>query len=129
VEKSCRVGSSPSFPPAHQLTTPISLPIHGQIPCPLHRVALLYVSRFHIILGQILELSVNWIRSLHLSHELSLITDAIYSITIWKLGRTMCVYSMVQGREKKKDSRYIQKASAFAAMTVYQTCNIMHREK
>jgi len=36
------------------------------------------------------------------------------------------VYSMVQRREKKKDSRYIQEASAPAAVTVYQTCNIMY---
>jgi hypothetical protein len=43
--------------------------------------------------------------------------------TIWK-GRTMCVYSMQQRREKEKDSRYIQKASAHAAVTVYQTCNM-----
>jgi len=28
------------------------------------------------------------------------------SVTIWKLGRTVCVYSMVQRREKEKDSRY-----------------------
>jgi len=33
------------------------------------------------------------------------------------------VYSMVQRREKEKDSRYIQEASAPAAVTVYQTCN------
>jgi len=45
---------------------------------------------------------------------------------IWKLGRTVCVYSMVQRREKEKDSRYIQEASAPAAVTVYQTCNIMY---
>jgi len=36
-------------------------------------------------------------------------------VTIWKLGRTVCVYSMVQRREKEKDSRYIQEASAPAA--------------
>jgi len=47
-------------------------------------------------------------------------------VTIWKLGRTVCVYSMVQRREKEKDSRYIQEASAPAAVTVYQTCNIMY---
>jgi hypothetical protein len=29
-------------------------------------------------------------------------------------------------REKEKDSRYIQEASAPAAVTVYQTCNIMY---
>ena len=45
---------------------------------------------------------------------------------IWKLGRTMCMYSMVQRREKEKNSRYIQEASAPAAVTVYQTCNIMY---
>jgi len=33
---------------------------------------------------------------------------------------------MVQRREKDKDSRYIQEASAPAAVTVYQTCNIMY---
>jgi hypothetical protein len=33
---------------------------------------------------------------------------------------------MVQRREKEKDSRYIQEASAPAAVTVYQTCNIMY---
>jgi hypothetical protein len=47
-------------------------------------------------------------------------------VTIWKLGRTVCVYSMVQRRDKEKDSRYIQEASAPAAVTVYQTCNIMY---
>jgi len=36
------------------------------------------------------------------------------------------VYSMVQRRDKEKDSRYIQEASAPAAVTVYQTCNIMY---
>jgi len=33
---------------------------------------------------------------------------------------------MVQRREKEKDLRYIQEASAPAAVTVYQTCNIMY---
>jgi hypothetical protein len=33
---------------------------------------------------------------------------------------------MVQRREKEKDSRYIQEASAPAAVAVYQTCNIMY---
>jgi hypothetical protein len=47
-------------------------------------------------------------------------------VTIWKLGRTVYVYSMVQRREKEKDSRYIQEASAPASVTVYQTCNIMY---
>jgi hypothetical protein len=28
------------------------------------------------------------------------------NVTIWKLGRTVCVYSMIQRREKEKDSRY-----------------------
>jgi hypothetical protein len=51
---------------------------------------------------------------------------ADWVVTIWKLGRTMSVYSMVQRREKEKDSRYIQEASAPAAVTVYQTCNIMY---
>jgi hypothetical protein len=32
-----------------------------------------------------------------------------------KVGRTVCVYSMVQWREKEKNSRYIQEASAPAA--------------
>jgi len=50
----------------------------------------------------------------------------LLNVTIWKLGRTVCVYSMVQRREKEKDSRYIQEASAPAAVTVYQTCNIMY---
>ena len=36
------------------------------------------------------------------------------------------MYSMVQRREKEKDSRYLQEASAPAAVTVYQTCNIMY---
>ena len=36
------------------------------------------------------------------------------------------MYSMVQRREKEKESRYIQEASAPAAVTVYQTCNIMY---
>jgi hypothetical protein len=50
----------------------------------------------------------------------------VVGVTIWKLGRTVCVYSMVQRREKEKGSRYIQEASAPAAVTVYQTCNIMY---
>jgi len=36
-------------------------------------------------------------------------------VTIWKLGRTVCVYSMVQRREEK-DSRYIQEASGPATV-------------
>jgi len=36
------------------------------------------------------------------------------------------VYSMVQRREKEKDSRYTQEALTPAAVTVYQTCNIMY---
>ena len=36
-------------------------------------------------------------------------------VTIWKLGRTVCVYSMVQRREREKYSRYIQEAWAPAA--------------
>jgi len=40
----------------------------------------------------------------------------LLAVTIWKLGRTVCVYSMVQRREKEKDSRYIQEASAPAAV-------------
>jgi hypothetical protein len=36
------------------------------------------------------------------------------------------MYSMVQRRDKGKDSRYIQEASAPAAVTVYQTCNNMY---
>jgi len=36
------------------------------------------------------------------------------------------VYSMVQRRDKEKDSRYIQEASAPATVTVYQTCSIMY---
>jgi len=47
---------------------------------------------------------------------LSLATGYVTNdVTIWKLGRTVCVYSMVQRREKEKDSRYIQEASAPAA--------------
>ena len=34
------------------------------------------------------------------------------------------MYSMVQRREKEKDSRYIDETSAPAAVTVYQICNI-----
>jgi len=41
-------------------------------------------------------------------------------------GRTVCVYSMVQRREKEKDTRYIQEASAPAAATVYQTYNVIY---
>jgi len=79
MEKSSGVGSSASFPPAYLPTTPINLPILGQIAL-LHRVAQLYVDRFRIIPGQILELSVNLFRSLYLSHELSLITNALCSL-------------------------------------------------
>ena len=42
-------------------------------------------------------------------------TSVTIPVTIWKLGRTVCVYSMVQRREKEKDTRYIQEASAPAA--------------
>jgi len=45
----------------------------------------------------------------------SSITISTVDVTIWKLGRTVCVYSMVQRREQEKDSRYIQEASAPAA--------------
>jgi hypothetical protein len=34
------------------------------------------------------------------------------------------VYSMVQRREKEKDSRYIDETSTPAAVTVYQICDI-----
>jgi hypothetical protein len=36
------------------------------------------------------------------------------------------VFYGTEKREKEKDSRYIQEASAPAALTVYQTCNIMY---
>jgi hypothetical protein len=36
------------------------------------------------------------------------------------------IFHGTEKREKKKDSRYIQEASAPAAVTVYQTCNIMY---
>jgi hypothetical protein len=36
------------------------------------------------------------------------------------------VFYGTKKREKEKDSRYIQEASAPAAVTVYQTCNIMY---
>jgi hypothetical protein len=58
---------------------------------------------------------------------------ATYHVTIWKLGRTVCVYSMVQRREKENNSRYIQEASAPAATPCIRpvtclrhkyTCNI-----
>jgi len=39
----------------------------------------------------------------------------VMAATIRKLGRTVCVYSMVQRREKEKDSRYMQEALAPAA--------------
>jgi hypothetical protein len=34
------------------------------------------------------------------------------NVTIWKLGRTVCVYSMVQRKEKRRKTRGIQEASA-----------------
>jgi hypothetical protein len=40
------------------------------------------------------------------------------------MGRTMCIDYGTERREKEKDSRYIQEASAPAAVTVYQICNI-----
>jgi hypothetical protein len=46
-------------------------------------------------------------------------------VTIWKLGRTVCVYAMVQRREKEKDSRYTEGIGP-CSKTVYQTCNIMY---
>jgi hypothetical protein len=79
MEKSSGEGSPPSFPHVYPPTTPISLQFLVKFHAHLHRVDELYVDRFRIILGQILELSVNWFRSLHLSHELSLITNALYS--------------------------------------------------
>jgi len=36
------------------------------------------------------------------------------------------VYSMVQRREKEKDSRYMDETSAPAAAAVYQISNIVH---
>jgi hypothetical protein len=54
-----------------------------------------------------------------------LVGDFVEDVTIWK-ERTVYMYSMVQRREKEKDSRYIQEASAPAAVTVYQICNIMY---
>ena len=36
----------------------------------------------------------------------------------------MCI--LLQRREKEKESRYIQEASAPATVTAYQTCNIMY---
>ena len=36
----------------------------------------------------------------------------------------MCIDYGTERREKEKDSRYIQEASAPAAVTVYQICNI-----
>jgi len=47
-----------------------------------------------------------------LPHMLSLGSMYAIVVTVWELGRTVCVYSMIQRREKEKDSRYIQKASA-----------------
>jgi len=46
-------------------------------------------------------------------------------VTIWKLGRTVCVYSTVQRKEKKRLEIYTGGISP-AAVTVYQTCNIMY---
>jgi len=40
------------------------------------------------------------------------------------MGRTVCIDYGTERREKEKDSRYIQEASAPAAVTVYQICNI-----
>ena len=57
-------------------------------------------------------------------HSPSLDAERTVGVTIWKLGRTVCVYSMVQRREKEKDSRYMNETSAPAAVTVYQICNI-----
>jgi hypothetical protein len=59
-------------------------------------------------------------------HQRSLDFGLRVVVTIWKLGRTVCVYSMAQRREKENDPRYIQEASAPAAVTMYQTCNIMY---
>jgi hypothetical protein len=38
------------------------------------------------------------------------------------------VYSMVQRREKEKDSRYMDEISAPAAVTVYQICNLSRHQ-
>jgi hypothetical protein len=48
------------------------------------------------------------------------------TVTIWKLGRTVCVYSMVQRREKEKDSRYIQEASAPVTANCIRPLYIIH---
>ena len=50
-----------------------------------------------------------------LRHSMSLAIEYVKGVKIWMLGRTVCVYSVVQRREKEKDSRYIQEASAPAA--------------
>jgi hypothetical protein len=84
VEKSSRVSSPPPFPPVTGLPTYQPPPEVCQFfiifLALLHRVDLHYEDRFCIILGQILELPVIWFRSLQLSHELSLIPDALYSL-------------------------------------------------
>jgi hypothetical protein len=41
-------------------------------------------------------------------------------------NRVRVFYGTEKREGKEKDSRYIQEASAPAAMTVYQTCNIMY---
>ena len=60
----------------------------------------------------------------HSITQLSLVLQSTVNVTIWMLGRTVCVYSMVQRKEKEKDSRYMDETSAPAAVTVYQICNI-----
>jgi len=47
--------------------------------------------------------------------KLLAISISTQGVMIWKLGRTVSVYAMVQRREKEKDSRYVQEASAPAA--------------
>lgn len=50
-----------------------------------------------------------------LIHKVSLATCHLAPVTIWKLGKIVCVYSVVQRNERRKKTRDIHQASAPAA--------------
>jgi len=52
----------------------------------------------------------------------------LFTLTVLRYGSwgelCACIFYGTEKREKEKDSRYIQEASAPAAVTVYQICNM-----
>jgi hypothetical protein len=58
-------------------------------------------------------------------HDIN-ITRSTYACICYDMERENCVHRSTYGTEKRegKDSRYIQEASAPAAVTAYQICNM-----